>query len=44
MLVAIDLSEKEIEKLREAIGGDEDYYDDAENVADAIHTLIDVCM
>lgn len=44
MVVVLDLTEKEIEKLREEIGGDAEFYEDSDNVAYAIHTLIEVAM
>lgn len=45
MIVIMDVSEKEIEKLKEAVGfPDTPHNADSEEVAVAIHTLIDVCM
>lgn len=44
MIVIMDISEKEIEVLKEALGFPDDVKNtDSDEVDQAIHTLIDVC-
>lgn len=44
MIVVIDVSEKEIKKLEESVGFPADIENtDSDEVAMAIHTLIEVC-
>lgn len=45
MKVVLEISEQEIEKLNKAVGFPEDTKNaEPEEVGQAIHTLIDVCM